>query len=120
MCHVTHHQVTQQTLLSASKVDQPDNCSLATVSPSVGRFDQHVEPQMGSGQGNGNLVPGFDFIPCHLVSAVATPVRHATSMFSSTPFSRAVSCLSSTTLQNCAKPLQMTGCESELGIEEAN
>ncbi len=84
MCHISHHQATQQTLLTASQIDQPDICSPVTVSPLGGRFDQQAGPQMGSGQGNGILVPGFGFFPCHLVSAVAKLVHHAASVFSST------------------------------------
>jgi hypothetical protein len=84
MCHVSHHQATQHTLLTASQLYQPDICSLATVSPSVGRFGQHAGPQTGSGQGNGNLVLEFGFFPRHLVSAVVKPVHHAASEFSST------------------------------------
>jgi hypothetical protein len=84
MCHVSHHQATKQTILMASQLDQPDICSLAMVSPLVGSFGQHAGPQMGCGQGNGNLVPGFGFFPHHLVSAVAKPVHHAVSVFSST------------------------------------
>jgi hypothetical protein len=63
-----------------SQLDQPDIRSLATVS----LFGQQARPQMGSGQGNGNLVPGFGFFPHHFISAVAMLVHHAASLFSST------------------------------------
>ncbi len=66
ICHVTHHQATQQTLLLASQVVHPDNCSSVTVSLPVGMFGQLVKPQMGSGQGNENLAIWFGFCPRHM------------------------------------------------------
>jgi hypothetical protein len=63
MCHVNHYQITQQAHLMASQLGQPETCVLTTGSPLAGSFSQHAGLQMGSGQGNGNIVPGFGSSP---------------------------------------------------------
>jgi hypothetical protein len=80
MCHIHHHLTTQQACLMASQPCQPGD--LTVVSPTAGGFCQCAGIQIGSGQVNGKIVPGFGFFPRHFVPAMTTPGHHPASLFS--------------------------------------